>query len=108
MNQLDSSDSGIEGQIMLRPISPIARPGMANERPYEAHVTVLDANGQPVTHFHSDADGRFRVPLKPGTYTLRPESSGTYPLTTKQTVIVLAQQFAHVQIAYDTGIRSPR
>ena len=108
MTQRDISSSGIEGQIILRPISPIERSGTPNERPYQATVTVLDANGQTVTQFQTDANGRFRVNLKPGTYTLRPESSGTYPLAARQTVTVTDQQFAHVQIAYDTGIRSPR
>jgi hypothetical protein len=42
MNQLNALGSGIEGQVILRPISPIERPGMVNYRLYQATLTVLD------------------------------------------------------------------
>jgi hypothetical protein len=105
MNDRDALDSGIEGQIIIRPIRPLELPGVANHRPYQATVTVLDQQGHPVTQFHSDAEGQFRVGLPPGVYTLRPESSGSHPHAAKQTVTVSDMQFTHVLIAYDSGIR---
>jgi hypothetical protein len=96
---------GIEGRIILRPISPIEQPGMANYRPYQATVSVTDQRGQTVTQFQSDLNGRFRLPLEPGTYTLRPESPGPLPYATDQDVTVSEGQYTEVLIVYDSGIR---
>jgi Carboxypeptidase regulatory-like domain len=104
-SNVQSQNSGIEGQVSYGPISPIARPGVNNSRPYQATVTVLDQNGQTVTQFQSNADGTFRVSLKPGRYTLRPEAPGTYPHAAQQVVTVSAGKFTQVRIYYDSGIR---
>lgn len=100
-----SGSSGIEGTITVGPISPVTRAGMPNERPYQAKVAVLDANGQIITQFESDATGKFRVLLKPGTYVIQPTSPAQYPHAAEQMVEVVAGQFTHVAIAYDRGIR---
>ncbi|MBI1744100.1 carboxypeptidase regulatory-like domain-containing protein [Candidatus Acetothermia bacterium] len=105
MSRTNPPDSGIEGEIILRPISPVERPGMVNSRPYQATVTVLDANGQTVTQFQSDVKGHFQINLPPGTYTLRPESPSSHPFARQQTVTVSEKVFTRVLIAYDSGIR---
>ena len=102
---MPDGDSGIEGTITVGPISPVTRAGMPNERPYQAKVAVLDANGQIITQFESDATGKFRVLLKPGTYVIQPTSPAQYPHAAEQMVEVVAGQFTHVAIAYDRGIR---
>ncbi len=100
------SDSGIFGQVLLGPISPVERPGQVNERPYEAGVRVLDADGHEVTQFRSRPDGIFRLALSPGTYRLQPSPGGpVYPRAAEQTVSVEAGSFTRVLIHYDTGIR---
>ena len=100
---------GIEGRVIIRPISPpispTVRPEGANYRPYQASVSVMDQRGQTVTQFQSDLNGRFRLPLEPGRYTLRPESPGPLPSAAEQTVTVSEGQFTEVLIAYDSGIR---
>jgi hypothetical protein len=58
-----------------------------------------------VTRFRGDDRGRFHVPLNPGTYTLRPESSGAFPHGKEQTVTVAAGRFTQVRIIFDSGIR---
>jgi hypothetical protein len=101
--------SGIEGRVIIRPISPpispTVRPERANYRPYQATVSVMDQQGQTVTQFQSDPNGRFRLPLEPGRYTLRPESAGPLPRAAEQAVTVSEGQFTEVLIAYDSGIR---
>jgi hypothetical protein len=96
---------GIEGRVIIRPISPIEQPGIANYRPYQATVSVMDQRGQTVTQFQSDLNGRFRLPLEPGKYTLRPESAGPLPYAAEQAVTVSEGQFTEVLITYDSGIR---
>lgn len=105
MNQLNPLSSGIEGQVSFGPTSPVVRPGMVNYRPYQATITILDEEGQTVTQFQSDVDGTFRVSLKPGRYTLIPESPGPRPHAAKQTVTVSEGEFTQVRINYDSGIR---
>ncbi|MBA3947022.1 MAG: carboxypeptidase regulatory-like domain-containing protein [Herpetosiphonaceae bacterium] len=106
MNDLAVSDTGIEGQVMIGPIRPVERPGIMNQRPHQATVTVVDQNGQPVAQVHSGTDGQFRIPLKPGTYIMRPESPGNYPRAPQhQVVTVIQNRFTHVTLAYDSGIR---
>jgi hypothetical protein len=98
-------DNGIEGQVIIRPVSPVERPGMANYRPYQAHIRVLDEQGRPVADFRSRPDGHFEVHLAPGAYVLRPESEGFYPRAQDQKVIVEKNRFTSVRITYDSGMR---
>ncbi len=105
MSQPCASGSGIEGEVILRPLNPVERPGMSNFRPYQATLSVLDEHRSIVTRFHSGADGRFQVSLAPGVYVLRPESDQAYPWSREQTVTVPENGYISVRITYDTGIR---
>ena len=97
--------SGIEGIVIISPVSPVERPGTINFRPFQADITVLNAAGETVTQFQSRTDGLFRVELKPGIYVLRPESSAIYPRAEEQTVTVSKNKFTRILINYDSGIR---
>jgi len=97
--------SGIEGEVVLRPVSPVEWPGMLNQRPYEALIGVADEAGRVVAGIRSGPDGRFRIILEPGTYVLHPESDAMYPQAPAQTVTVMKGQFTPVRIIYDSGIR---
>lgn len=102
----DSDDSGIEGQVEIGPISPIERQGTPNVRPYHATITVLNQAGETIiTKIETDANGKFRVALKPGNYTLRPESPKRYPYARQQVVTVIEKRFTQVHISYESGIR---
>lgn len=99
------TESGITGQVSIRPVRPHATIGAPNLAPYQAKFDVLDASGNPVTSVETDASGNFHVPLPPGKYILRPQTSGPYPRASEQTVVVPPKTFAQVQIVYDSGIR---
>src|SRR5436190_2320356 len=99
------TESGITGQVSIRPVRPHATIGAPNLAPYQAKLDVLDANGNQVTSFETDPSGNFRVPLPPGKYILRPQTSGPYPRASEQTVVVPSKTFAPVRIVYDSGIR---
>jgi len=99
-------DTGIEGQVLIGPMCPVVQFGApCPDQPYQATIAVLDKNGRQVTQFQSDAQGRFRVSLAPGTYTLRPESSDGFTRAGEQPVTVAGGQYTQVTIAYDSGIR---
>ena len=97
--------SGIDGEVILRPVSPVEWPGMVNQRPYQALIGVEDGAGRVAAEVRSDPDGRFRIILEPGTYILHPESDAIYPQAPAQTVTVVKDQFTPVRITYDSGIR---
>lgn len=100
-----AADSGIEGHIEIRPVRSVQRAGDANSAPYQATITVLDGGGNTVTTFTSDEQGNFRVPLAPGTYTLRPDSPARYPRASARSVVVAPRAFTRVDIVYDSGRR---
>ena len=101
----DEAVSGIEGRVTIRPVRPVERKGASNERAYQAKIRVLDASGHEVAMVESDAEGRFRVPLSPGSYVLRPESPGRYPRASEQRVVVRPGDMTDVAIVYDSGMR---
>jgi carboxypeptidase family protein len=101
----DGSVSGIEGRVTIRPVRPVERRGASNEGAYQAKIRVLDASGREVAMVESDATGRFRVPLPPGSYVLRPESPGRYPRASEQHVVVRPGDMTDVTIVYDSGMR---
>ncbi len=100
-----SETSGIEGQVSIRPVRPVERKGVPNARPYQARITVLDPAGREVAAIDSDAEGKFRLTLPPGTYVLRPEASGLYPRASEQRVEVGRNRATRVDIVYDSGMR---
>lgn len=100
------ADSGIEGQVLIGPMCPVVREGEeCPDQPYQATLTVLDPVGKEIVQFETDANGMFRVPLAPGEYILRPESSGRYPMAAEQPFGVLPGQFTRLSVIYDSGIR---
>jgi hypothetical protein len=102
-------DSGIEGTMLVGPQCPVVGPGTTGceDKPYQGTVSVKTADGLlEVTRFTADADGRFRVPLYPGTYLLVPISGANgFPHAAEQTVEVNQGVFTEVAISFDTGIR---
>ena len=102
----NTTTSGIYGQVTIGPACPVMQVGVpCPDKPYQATVAVLNQSRSRVTQFTTDAQGSFKVGLKPGTYLLVPESPGVMPRAGEQTVTVTAGQFTQVNIVYDSGIR---
>lgn len=97
--------SGIQGEVVLGPVSPVERPGEINQRPYQASIGITNDAGQTVAEVRSSPDGRFEIVLDPGTYVLHPESEAIYPHAPPQTVTVIEHHVTPVRIVYDSGIR---
>jgi hypothetical protein len=100
-----SQTTGIEGQVSIGPIRSVEHEGVANHRPYQARIAVLDANGREVASVNSDEQGRFRILLPPASYVVRPEQLGLYPRASAQRVQVVHGQMTHLDIVYDSGKR---
>lgn len=97
--------SGIAGEVILRPVSPVEGPGMPTHRPCEAGIRIMDENGRTVAECRSGPDGRFRADLPPGAYVLHAEPDVAGPRAPPQTVTVEKKRFTAVRIVVDSGIR---
>jgi hypothetical protein len=105
MTSIQGSASGIAGEVILWPVSPVEWPGMINHRPWQAAIRITDEAGRTVAQVQSDAGGRFEVMLEPGVYRLHPESDVACPRAPEQTVTVQQDGFTPVRITYDSGMR---
>jgi hypothetical protein len=101
------ASSGVEGVVTLGPLTPVCVVGQPCDRPYQATLDIEDTSGQLVAETTSDANGSYRVGLRPGTYMIVPLSppGQTLPRASSVQVDVPSGQFVTVDIAYDSGIR---
>jgi hypothetical protein len=100
--------TGIQGIVQVGPTCPVERLNSpCPPRPLSATIVVRDKNGAEVARFHSGADGRFRVDVLPGTYTLVGQNvgSGFLPRPIPTSVSVTQGSYAYVTVDYDSGVR---
>jgi hypothetical protein len=100
--------SGIEGTVTIGPMCPVERPDSpCPDQPYAATIVIEDSDGEEAAHTESAGDGRFRVALPPGRYTLAPQSpdGAQLPYASEQQVEVRDGAYTSVTVAYDSGIR---
>ncbi|WP_225829868.1 carboxypeptidase-like regulatory domain-containing protein [Streptomyces sp. NK08204] len=104
-----ASDSGIEGRTMVDGGCPVIREhSPCPDRPLSARLTITSGDPQrKVAETTSNADGHFRVPLPPGTYTIRPVNltGAVTPIAQPVTVTVTSGRYATVVIPFDSGVR---
>ncbi|MGH2728641.1 MAG: hypothetical protein ACRDKS_16845 [Actinomycetota bacterium] len=102
-------DSGIEGLVVIGPTCPVVVQGQdCDDEPYAGEVRVVDrATGKLVATARSGADGRFRIGLAPGDYTLEPVSpnAGGLPFGKPLDVTVRPHTYERVTVSFDSGIR---
>jgi hypothetical protein len=106
-NGSPSLNSGLEGLVTVGPQCPVVRVGEScPDLPYAATLELRQA-GKLIVQFNSDASGKFRVAVRPGSYSLEPLSPGgrALPAAGPQSVTVLEGQFLNVAVVYDSGIR---
>lgn len=100
-----SSNSGIQGTVMLGPTCPVERQGQScPDKPLSTSIIITNQRGRTVKTVQSGKDGQFRVALRPGVYTLKVVRQGPMPGST-QTVTVRQDAFTQVQLRVDSGIR---
>lgn len=98
--------SGIDVTTVAGPTCPVQREGQSCTAPISARV-IVTRGGDTVATLQTTGDGRGRIPLAPGTYTVSGEAS-TRPFprpSAPQQVTVSDGRFVAVQFLFDTGIR---
>jgi hypothetical protein len=88
---------------------PILRPDTpCPDQPLAAKVTVSkDSDRSVVATIETAADGSYRIPLTPGSYTLHAANltDAELPRGTNQRITVHSGRFEDVTLMFDSGIR---
>ncbi|HEY0416841.1 MAG TPA: carboxypeptidase-like regulatory domain-containing protein [Gaiellaceae bacterium] len=96
-----AAPTGLRGVVTRGPISPVC----SVERPCSAPakgVTLTFSRRHHSWTATTDTAGRYRIVLRPGTYTV---TMASQPLARAWTVVVPAGRFAVKNFSVDTGIR---
>jgi hypothetical protein len=104
----EEEHSGIQGQVLLGPMRAVMRSDkIIPDRPYQTKINILNEKREIITQIETDKEGRFRVPLKPGTYIISPiaPKPNTPPYPEEKTVVVKEGEFLETKVLFDTGIR---
>ena len=101
-----SPGTGLIGEVVRGPVTPVCLPDPPCYAPFSAHFTVL-RDSATVAAFVSDSQGQFVVWLPPGRYTIRPGSDAPIiaPELQAKVVDVGATGLSTVHLEFDTGIR---
>jgi hypothetical protein len=100
--------SGIQGTITVDIGCPHLTSTPCPRRPLRAQLLIRPAEApHPAIHADSEADGSFRVPLPPGTYTIQPQNMTGAPVPTAfpLTVTVHPGTWTTFPVEFDSGIR---
>ncbi len=98
---------GIEGTITISPVrgGPV-RQGAATSQPLTDTAFEVKHDGQVVASFQTDANGKFKVMLPPGHYTIsRQQKAGAIGSFGPFEVDVSTGKLATVQWECDSGLR---
>jgi hypothetical protein len=101
-----AATAGIEGQVLAGPQCPVVTE--ASPCPPKPWVGVVRATAEDGSTYEDQTDeqGRYRIALPPGTYTVvAVTGEGGPPTGEPQTVPVMAGQPLRVDLSVDTGIR---
>jgi len=98
--------TGVQGMVVRGPTQPVCMVGVPCDAPFSASFSVQQA-GCVVARFKSDEEGRFRVALQPGSYTVVPDDSAPilFPQAQSRTIEVGSGGYTTVTLEFDTGIR---
>lgn len=98
--------SGIRGQALSGPNCPVEVEGSpCPDLPWEGTVIAIDMETDEEFTVQTDAEGRFELPLEPGSYEVSIVSESSPPFAKPQTVAVDPGSFTEVVVSVDTGIR---
>ena len=99
--------SGVDGQISVSPVSGgPTRQGMPDAKPLPDVEFVVKQGDRVVTSFRTDSEGRFRISLGPGHYSIvRKEGNSAIGSFGPFEVDVTKAKMTSVQWKCDTGIR---
>jgi hypothetical protein len=101
-----TSGSGLYGQVVISPARPVCAEGQSCTAPDKNDVLGFWRNGRRVATARTNAEGRYRIALRPGRYTVRAKHTGAIGRGLAPTrVVVPRARYARVNFTLDIGIR---
>ena len=99
-------ETGVEGQITMAPAhGGPERPGMASSRPLANAAFVVSHQTQTVAEFMTDDQGRFKLTLAPGHYTVTRKENPKIGRCGPFEVDVVNGQLTKLEWHCDSGMR---
>jgi hypothetical protein len=96
----------VRGAVLAGPTCPVERAEKpCPPAPVAARIEVEVSSGERVAHTRTNAEGRYRLALAPGEYTLVVRTAAGGPFCAPVTVKVAADRAVQANISCDTGIR---
>jgi hypothetical protein len=100
------SETGLQGQVLRGPITPVCTQNAPCDAPFSAWFIVLK-DDRKVSRFQSDINGEFAIALDPGVYAIVPDNTAPlmHPQQQRKEVEVQPEGITHVTLQFNTGIR---
>ena len=106
------ADSGVSGTVITGPTCPVMQEPpdpLCRDHPYQTTVDVwkygTDIGRAIVASAETDAEGTFRIELKPGFYVISPRGGAVLPRCDAKNIEIQPHAFQTVNLFCDTGIR---
>lgn len=100
------STGTVTGRVTAGPTCPVERIGHpCPPESVSATVQARSSHGQVVASTHTDPHGRYRLQVRPSTYTLVAVTPKPLPRCSPTKVTVVANHTTSAAISCDTGIR---
>ena len=99
-----TSASGLRGVVMRGPITPMCVAEQPCDAPARGFTVAFSRSGNVVGRTATDSDGRYRIRLAPGRYTVRIGRGGAFKRPEPDVVRVRADVLRRVDFHVDTGI----
>jgi hypothetical protein len=100
-----TATSGLKGRVMRGPTTPVCRVNVPCEEPARGVKLIFSRSGKVVARTTTNQKGYYRIPLKPGTYSVRTNRPGFEKVPQPSRVAVRNDTFRRVVFHIDTGIR---
>ena len=97
-----TSRSGLRGMVLIAPSTPVCKAGTPCARPAPHVLLRFWRSGRLVAHTRSDANGRYRIALRPRSYSV---TTGARGLLKPKSVTVATDSYRRVTFRIDKGIR---
>jgi len=96
---------GIEGTVTAGPTCPVEIQGSPCPPGVWTGTVRATASDGAAHETQTDADGRYRLALAPGTYTVAPVIEGSGPPIAKPVTVTVGDAMQQLDLQVDTGIR---
>jgi hypothetical protein len=101
-----TTGTGLYGKVVISPARPVCAVGQSCTAPDKNDVLSFWLRGRRVASARTTSEGRYRVTLAPGRYTVRAKHRGAIGRGLEPTrVLVPRGRFARVNFSLDIGIR---